>query len=105
MSNENIHPAVSSQNGVDQNAGTAESAGLKSTVSDIADVAQAQTAVLRQTLEDGTRKASGSLEGVQDTARDVGQSAAAAIRQNPGLAVGGALGIGVLVGLALGRGR
>lgn len=105
MSNENIHPAVSNQNGVDQTAATSGSERLKAAVSDVADAAQAQTAVLRQTLEDGTRTAGEGFESVQNSARDLSQSAAATIRQNPVLAVGGALGIGVLVGLALGRGR
>ncbi|MEM8824457.1 MAG: hypothetical protein AAGF30_12665 [Pseudomonadota bacterium] len=71
----------------------------------IADTAREQTAILRDTLEDGAQAAGEQIQKAEQSARDAGDTIAEAVRRNPTLAVGGALGFGLLLGLAISRGR
>lgn len=80
---------------------------VRETAETLANAARAQAETLRQTVG---RAAQDGSDAVVTTAKDIGvqaktaqDAATDAVRRNPGMAVAGALGIGVLLGLALAR--
>ncbi|WP_299374280.1 hypothetical protein [uncultured Tateyamaria sp.] len=79
----------------------------KAKVADLADKARNEAEVIQETVKevawDSAARVQQTAERVQDHAQSAGAQAADAVRRNPGLAVAGALGLGVLVGLAMAR--
>ncbi|MCC1493875.1 YqjD family protein [Cognatishimia sp. F0-27] len=79
----------------------------KEALSDATDAARQQTETLRasvkDTWEDGSEQLSAAASQTANHMRDNAQMATDLVRRNPGLAMVGALGLGVLVGLAVSR--
>ncbi|WP_299629306.1 hypothetical protein [uncultured Tateyamaria sp.] len=102
MAQTQTHSETSTKNGLDK---TLDNAQAK--MSDLADKARSEADVLQETIKDvawnSAQQVQDTAERVQEHAQTAGKQAADAVRRNPGLAVAGALGIGVLLGLAVAR--
>ncbi|WP_299141273.1 hypothetical protein [uncultured Tateyamaria sp.] len=82
-------------------------ASISVTAAEWADTARAQADTLRETVgavaHDGREALQTAAHSVEKTAKSAQDSALATVRRNPGMAVAGAVGLGVLVGFALAR--
>ena len=75
--------------------------------SDWADAAREQAETLRETVGEAAKEGREALQsaahGIEAKAKKAQDSALETVRRNPGLAVAGAVGFGVLLGMALSR--
>jgi ElaB/YqjD/DUF883 family membrane-anchored ribosome-binding protein len=73
----------------------------------LADAAREQVETLRDTVgrvaQDGSEALASTAKEVGAQAKGAQDAATDAVRRNPGLAIAGAVGVGVLLGLALSR--
>lgn len=107
MTHDNVHPYAPEADDREADKRGASESTAKAKAAEIADVAKDKTQELRETVEktveDGARVAEDAVARAQDNVRVASRSASDAVRENPGIAMAGALGIGVLLGLALAR--
>lgn len=103
MPNDHQETASTAPNGIDPASSALLADQAKASAVETTDAARHQTDVLRETIEDGTKAARDQIGTLQQSVQSGGTTIAEAVRRNPGLAVGGAVGLGLLVGLALNR--
>ncbi|WP_299658363.1 hypothetical protein [uncultured Tateyamaria sp.] len=102
MSNTQTPTSDPAKNGFDSTLSRAQE-----TASDLADKAREQTELMHETVKtaanEGARQVQDTAHMLQEQASAASVQAADAVRRNPGLAIAGAVGVGVLLGLAMSR--
>jgi len=102
MSNAEHAPADAASNGFDATADR-----LKSAAMDVAEETRHQAKTLRDTVGAAAHDTASHMQDagaqLKTQVQAAGDTATDAVRRNPGLAVAGAVGVGVLLGLALSR--
>lgn len=107
MTHDHTHPYQPETDGRTSNGHDKSGNEAKAKAAEFADMAKEKTQDLRETvektMEDGARVAEDAVARAQNNMRVASRGATDAVRENPGLALAGALGFGVLLGLALAR--